>query len=388
MDEREKLIGLLKEQLKEELEPRMTEIEKNVAAKEEETAKYFEEHKEIKDWYDNMQGKEVNLKTNSAGEQKYIFKGFSMDVQRNLKAPCSEEVGKEVSNMIYKALTSSNTGAYAIPEEYGDALLGLAELQSYALSRCRVIRYPGNVMKLPSKGTRATVDAQAFGTANAAAATTLGQLTFTIDKRVGSYETIYNDVLRQANFDVIGEFVEPVMVEAIGQQFDDYMFNGSSEFTTNVTDDATSGATFSGAIGSSSITFSGLMDVEFAVEQERGLGNLEWVMPRGVFKYVAKLVDTNGQPIFNRDLTGATPYMIDGYPVYIAPAISATPADGAIAMAFGDPKHYVIGVNQELMFEVNPYILMKEAQTQFICHATADGNIDGATSWAYYKRSD
>lgn len=385
-NKREELKGVLKELVTDEIGSDIEDLKAKAQAAEEANIKTLEDNKELKAQLDAMQEKTLKLNGNT-GEHEYVFKGYdAARPTRNFKIACSKEVGDEAAGIILKALTSANTGAYAIPTEYSSALLGLAELQSYALSRCRIVRYPGEVLKMPAKGTRATVDWQADGTANAAASTTLAQLTFTIDKRVGGYETIYNNVLRQANFDVVGEFVEPVMAEAIGQKFDGEMF-GKTEFTTDVLAGGTEGATFSGTIGSSSITYVKLMDVEFSVEQERGV-NPEWCMPRGVFKYVAKLVDDQSHPIFNRDLTGATPYMIDGYPVHIVPAISASPADGKMALAFGDPKRYIIAINQDVIFEVNPYVEQKEGKTQFIMHATADGNIEAATSWAYFKRSD
>lgn len=385
-NKREELKGLLKELVTDEIGSKIDDLTAKAEAADEANTKILESNKELKDQFDAMQDKAFKLAQNT-GEAEYIFKGFDTShPTRNFKIACSKEVGDEAAGIMLKALTNANTGAYAIPTEYSSALLGLAELQSYALSRCRIVRYPGEVLKIPAKGTRATVDWQADGTANAAAATTLAQLTFTIDKRVGGYETIYNNVLRQANFDVVGEFVEPVMAEAIGQKFDGEMFE-KTEFTTDVLAGGTEGATFSGTIGSSSITYTKLMDVEFAVEQERGV-NPEWCMSRGVFKYVAKLVDDQSHPIFNRDLTGATPYMIDGYPVHIVPAISATPSDGGIALAFGDPKRYIIAINQDVIFEVNPFVEQKEGKTQFIMHATADGNIESATAWSYFKRSD
>lgn len=386
MENLEKLNGVIKEQVQDIVGKDIDDIRAKAEAQEEANAKLLEDNTILKAQMDAMQDKVVKMSQNT-GDNEYIFKGYDATTPtKNFKIKCSKKVGDEAAEVMVKALTSANTGAYAIPTEYSSALLGLAELQSYALSRCRIIRYPGESMKMPAKGTRATVDAQAFGTANAAAATTLAQLTFTIDKRIGGYETIYNNVLRQSNFDVVGEFVEPVMAEAIAQNIDGEIFT-KTEFTTDIVAGGTEGATFSGTIGDSSITYSKLMDTEFAVEQERGI-NPEWCMPRGVFKYIAKLVDTAGNPIFNRDMTGATPYMIDGYPVHIVPAISAAPGDGVMCLAFGDPKRYIIGMNQDLIFEVNPYAEMKEGKTQFIMHATADGNIEAATAWSYIKRSD
>lgn len=399
MNENEKLRGLLREQIQEEFGSKVDELREKAAEQEETNAKLLEANKDLKAQYDAWQDKSFKLAQNT-GEHKYIFKGYDTTrPTRNYRIDCSRDVGEEAAKqmlsmickkagVVRKDLTTANTGAYAVPVEYGDSLLGLAELQSYALSRCRVIRYPGEVMYLPVKNTRATVDAQAFGTANAGAALDLARLTFTIDKRVGGYETIYNNVLRQENFDVVGELVEPMLAEGIGQNFDGEMFK-KTEFTTDITAGGTEGATFSGTIGDTSITYLKLIDVEAEVEQERGV-NPEWVMPRGVFKYVRKLRDDNGLPLWERAMEAPAKATLFGYPLHIVgtSAISATPANGTIALAFGDPKRYIIAINQDMMFEINPYVEMKEGKTQFIMHATADGNIEAATAWAYYKRSD
>jgi HK97 family phage major capsid protein len=390
MDDKEKQArGLIKEVIEENVN--LDELKEKAEKAEEERAKLFEDNVELKAKFDELQGKSFTFNTNSAGEQKYTFKGYNVNQPtKNFRIDCPKEIGDEIVSKMAKDLTSGNTGAYAIPVEYSSSLLGLAELQSYALARCRVIRFPGEIMYMPAKGTRATVDAQAFGTANASAATALAQLTFTIDKRVGSYETIYDNVLRQSNFDVVGEFVEPVMAEAIGQNFDAEIFT-KTEFTTDVAAGGTAGATFSGAIADGKITYSKLIDTEFAVEQERGV-NPEWCMPRGVLKYIRKLTDDNGLPLWERAMEGPAAGPMGGnllgYPVYIVPAIGATPADGALCVAFGDPRRYIIAVNQELKFEINPWVERKEGKTQFIMHATADGNIEAATAWAHIKRAD
>jgi len=387
MDKKAELKGLLAEVVKEELGSKVDEVAAKAEAAREASAQALESNTGLKDQFDAWQDKAFSMKGNAGGGD-YVFKGYDVNhPARNWHAVMPKAMHDEVSETIKKALTTGNTGAYAVPVEYGNALMGLAELQSFALANCRVIRFPGEVMYMPSKGTRATTDAQAWGTANAAAATALARLTFTIDKRVGDYEEVYDNVLRQANFDVVGQFVEPLMAESIGQRFDGYMFNTSSEFTTTIIGNGTSGATFSGTIGSSSITYSGLMDVEMTPETERNVKPV-WCMPRGVWKYVIKLVDTNGQRIFQKTQSEGHPYELDGYPVHIVPAISASPANGALCMAFGDPSRYIIAVNQDMIFEVNPWVSRKEGITQFIMHATADGNIEAATAWSYYKRND
>ena len=65
-----------------------------------------------------------------------------------------------------------------------------------------------------------------------------------------------------------------------------------------------------------------------------------------------------------------------------------TPDNGAIRIAFGDPKQYIIAINGGLVFQTNPYVQMKEGITQFIMYARADGNIVSANAWAHLKRVD
>lgn len=220
MDKKEELKGLIKEVVVDSIGSDIDAIKAEAEAQKEVNAKILEDNTELKAKFDAMQDKVVTLHQNT-GDNEYVFKGYdTLKPTRNFKIKCSKAVGDETSAIIRKALTQSNTGAYAVPVEYSNALLGLAELTSVALNKARIYNVNTNSLKIPTKGTRATVDAQAFGTANTAAATALGQLTFTIDKRVGSFEQIYNDVLLDQNFDVVGEFVEPMIAEAIGQNMD------------------------------------------------------------------------------------------------------------------------------------------------------------------------
>lgn len=203
---KEELKGLLKEVMQDSVGSDLGNIKEKQDAAEEERQKLFEENKELKEKFDEMQNKGVTLKGNT-GENKYVFKGYNTkDMTKNFKIDVSEDEAKEAIEGIKKALTSSNTGAYAIPTNYGRAIMGLAELQSVALAKAKIIEMAsGNTLKLPAKGTRASTDQQAFGTANTEAGTTLAQLTFTIDKRIGAYEEIYADVIEDSNFDVVGD---------------------------------------------------------------------------------------------------------------------------------------------------------------------------------------
>lgn len=383
------LNGLIKEAVKEELGDSLEDVKAKADELKEANTKMLEDNKALKAEFDALQDKTIKLNQNT-GTNLYCFKGYNLDQPwRNFRPVMTHEMKEVGQDIILKALTSANTGAYAMPVEYSNALLGLAELSSVSLSKMRVFSTGTNVLKIPIKGTRATVDAQTWGSANAGAATALDQLTFTIDKRVGAYETIYTDVLQDQNFDVVGQFVEPVMAEAIGQTFDGEVIK-KTEFTTDIAAGGTAAVTASGASNiASAITYANLVTIAYAVELERGVSP-EWFMPRGAMKSIVALVSsTSGVPIFNPvPISGAAAGTLLGYPVNIMPAMDNTPDNGNIRIAFGDPKQYIIAINGGLVFQTNPWVEMKEGKTQFIMYARADGNIVSSGAWATLKRVD
>ena len=389
MDKKEELKSLIKEVVTEAVGSDMDSVRAEAEAQKEANAKILEDNTELKAKFDAMQEKVVTLTTNTAGDQEYIFKGYDATrPTRNFKIKCSKEIGDEVAGIMVKALTEGNTGAYAVPVEYSTALLGLAELSSVALSKARIMNVSTNSIKIPTKGTRGSVDAQGFGTANTDTAATLGQLTFTVDKRVGSYITLNDDLLADSMFDVVGDFVEPMIAEAIGQDFDNEMFNGV-EYTTSVSS-ATAGVTVSGSVAmAAAITYANIVSMAYGPELERGL-RPEWYMPRGALKDVVGLVSAStGSPIFNPvPISAGAGGTLLGYPINIVPQISNTPADGSIRMGFGDASQYMICINGGIVFKINPYIKMAEGQTQAIGYARSDGNVVTVDAWSRLKRTD
>lgn len=387
-NKKEELKGLLKEVMAETIDNKELEVIKTRQAEiEEKNAKLLESNIELKAKFDSLQDRVITMKQNT-GNNQYIFKGY--DVTRptkNFQIACSKEHGDEVASMLIKALTSGNTGAYAVPVEYSNALLGLAELSSVALSKCRIITTDTTIIKMPTKGTRATVDAQAFGTANTAAGTALGQLTFTIDKRIGAYEEVYNDILADSNFDVVGQIVEPMMAEAIGQRIDNEMLYGA-EFTTDLLDATVAVTTNGVGATASGITFDNLNTIYYNLEWERGLVG-EWFMSRPTMGAVAKLTDTNGRPIFQQvPINGKPSQVLMGAEVNIMSTIADAPADGRFRLAFGDPRQYIIAIRNGMIFQVNPYVSMREGISQFIMYARADGNLVTAGAFQLLKRVD
>lgn len=397
MDKREELKGMLKEIQQETLGNTIDELKAAAEASKEENIKLLEKNKELDEKLEKMQGKIITLNQNT-GINTFKFVGYNGEMTKNFMINCSKEAGevvaKEMIAACKAAYSSSNTGAYVIPNEYGTSLLGLAELRSVALSKARVLSVDAPVLYLPAKATRATVDAQAFGTANADAATTLGQITFTIDKRVGGYQEINENVLLDGFFNVVDEWVMPALAEAIGQNADDEMFNAGSEFTSSI-GDVTDAVTASGSANiAAAITYDNLNTMYYHIEWERGLDG-EWFGSRGALKSISALTDTYGQPIFQQvPINGRPSQMLMGATYNIVPKISNTPSNGAPRLIFGDPRQYIITVRGGNTPFVNPYIKMKEGVLQVGMYARMDGNVadnataSSSTAWAVMSRVD
>lgn len=400
---RETLKGLIKEVNAEMPNDKITAIEEKMAVQDEANVKALEANTELKAQLEGLQGKLVTLKQNT-GTNTFLFKGFDPNMAKNFRSTLSSSDSEQVAKvMIKQALAHQNgdvftdatvkvfDGSNAVPVQYGTAVMGLAELSSVALTYANVIQADTNVIKLPTKGTRDAVDSQASGTANTAGQSTIGQLTWTIDKRVGNYIEIRNDQLDDANFDIVNQIIVPFQAEAVGQNADDEMFNGT-EFTSSVSGvtpsiDTTAAVTF---------TFANLNTMFYALEWERILGDPKWFGSRAALKDISALVDGNSRPIFQQvPINGRPSQTLFGAEYVICPSIANVPADGAIRLAFGDPKHYTIFIRgSEFVSMVNPYIKMKEDITQFICKARMDGNVsDHATvtssgAWTTAQRND
>jgi len=395
-NKKEELRGLVKEVIQDQIKGVEDKIMEAADAQKEENAKILESNKELKEYMDSMQDKRITLAQNT-GTNNYIYKGHNaLQPSRNFIMDVPKELGDEAAKgmldtfmSVAKALTT--TASYAVPVEYGVGLLGLGELTSMGLSRCTVWQLDAPTFKLPNKTTRATIDTQSYGTANAAAATDLGQTTWTIDKRIGSYETLYADALADSNIDIVGMFIEPMIAEGIGQDVDDKMFNDTGAvFTTTVGADCTTDTTASGAAGIAAAgTFANLNTMYNTIEWSRGIVDAEWFGPQGMMKDVMGLLDDNKRPIFQQvPINGRPSNMLMGCRFNVTPAISNTPANGKIRLAFGSPKHYVITLRDGVTFQVNQYAGMKEGYVQIIGHLRADANLTAATAWTTLKRND
>ena len=387
------------------LKEEMSKNEEKADAKNEEHAKIFEAFPALEEKLVSLQGVVEEFKTKTtSGKAKVIFRGMDPSVSKNWKACLTPEGTEQVAKAYLQAIKGVDfekaafDGTYAIPVEYTNTLMGLAELNSVGLTHCNVYRHtgPGNTFKTPTKATRETVDAQSPGTANTAGGSTLGQITFTVDKYIGGYYDVLKSDIQDANMDFVNGWIIPAQAEAIGQYVDAEVFNGTNSiFTTSVVD-ATASVSVSGSVNiAAAVTFANLNTMYNSLSWDRGITNPMWFGSQLVYKDVMGLAGTtNDHPIFLRDLTSTPTKQIFGSPFVITPVVANAPADGAMRLCFGDPKHYTIVTMGDMEMVTNPYILMKEHKIQLIASIRSDGNItDHATAassgaWTTMLRAD
>ena len=386
----EKLTGLVKEQIESSVSKDIEGIKAEADIQKEANAKALEENVELKARMDAMQDKVVTMATKTAGNQKYVFKGYNPELSKNFKSTLSTDESNEVAKAMIE-MTKNGTGgsvykafdaANAIPVQYGSALMGLAELSSTALQLANVVVADAPIIKLPSKGTREAVNSVDSGTANVEGQQTIGQITWVIDKVVGTYIELLTTQIDDSNFDIVNQVIIPMQAEALGQNFDDEMFN-KTQYTSGIVD-APAGVTVSGSANmAAAISFDNLNIMYHSVEWERGLLDCKWVGSRAALKDIRGLkASTSGLPIFmETPILGKPSQTLMGSQYVVCPSVSDTPANGAIRLAFGDFSKYTIFIRGGTFVSmVNPYVKMKEGVVQFIVRSRSDGNIaDTAT---------
>lgn len=395
MDNKTILKGIIAEQLA----PAMEKLRDELEAKREDEIKFFETKagKEVKERLDDLQGKLVNLNQNT-GSNVYRFKGYNTDYNRNFKANLTEDEANVVAKAYLDAIHGKAIDFSSImPASYGTTMLGLAELSSAALSTMPVKIINAKSFTAPTRATRETANSAAPGKARAASSITAGRVVFTIDEIIGGYAEVLRTDIRDADVDIVNDWIIPLQAEGIGQYTDDEVFNGAnSKFTTSIVD-VTPTVTASGVAGiAGGITIDNLTAMFYGIAWERGVEDPMWYGSRATIKAVKSLVSTqSGHPIFTEiSLNGRPSQSLLGCRYVITPVISDTPGDGGMRLCFGDPNQYVIVTRGDIENLVNPYVKMKEDTIQFIANFEADGNVvDNAnpaysTAWATMVRSD
>ena len=345
----------------------------------EEIAKIKEQNTALTAMVDEMKkaaGKPVSLVVPGGGTETFIYKGYDIRNQMqkyDIPAERKELHAKFLIDMIKKtAMTeaSAGGGGYVVPEQYDMDLQVLARLSSVALQECRIWNMTGDTLRIPAEGNAVTVDwASAEADPNNQSEPTFTEIALTT-KRLGAYAIASNELLEDSAIDITGYLTE-IFAEAEGQEIDNQVFNGTT-FTSDLHGGC--GTTMSGIAGISSLTFTTFSTAISKLEEIRAIG-AKFYFNKAVAHYVRTMIDASNRLIYQFPTAG-NPGQIYGFPAVQVPKMTAAPTSGQQAFIFGNLyKGYAIGKRRGMTMSVNPYILMKENQTQFVCSSRWDGAV-------------
>jgi len=275
-----------------------------------------------------------------------------------------EKMVKEVIDMIsvfkekgsYKVMNegTGSSGGLWVPEEWTMNVEEKARLISVALQDCR--RYPmaNNVLHIPKQGTSVTVTWANESAASTQSEPGAAELELTA-KRVGLWGKFTRELLDDAMNDIVS-FITRDVVEALGQEIDSQVFNGTQ--FTGVLGAATTDVTFGASNTATSyadMVSRNFYDAIFALPSVRRAG-AKFYLPKELLPYIQSLTTgTGGVPLMSM-LGGAQSATIGGYEFMEVEAIDGTDSTSTDYVTFGNLQNYALGVRLlPNSVELNPY---------------------------------
>jgi HK97 family phage major capsid protein len=170
---------------------------------------------------------------------------------------------------------------------------------------------------------------------------------------VGALTLIGKSVINNAEVDVVSIVVNE-MSKKIALFLEGKLLNGQSSYNTGAL--ATTNTMNAGS--TSVISADNLIDLQAKIPTVYQT-NSAWTMAPATFTAIRKLKDGNGQYLLQPSMTGATPYVLLGKPVYLSENM---PAIGSAnkAILYGDYSGLAVNMRENISIE----ILMEKYATQ------------------------
>ena len=295
----------------------------------------------------------------------YFRKQFKDDPDMAPSDPATRDrVVKEVLDLIeplrrgevVKVMAEGDSGAGLewVPEEWVMTIEEKARLISVGLQDAR--RYPMAHEKLhiPAQGTSVTITWANEKAASSQSEPGSADIDLTA-KRVGLWGKFTKELLDDAVSDIVSYITRDV-VEALGQEIDNQLFNGSQ--FTGVLGAASNTVTFGSANTATSYTdmvARNFYDAAFSMASVRRRG-AKFYLPKELLPYIQSLTTgTAGTPLMSL-LGGAQTATIAGYPFVEVEAIDGTDSTSSDFVSFGSLQNYALGVRLlPSSIELNPY---------------------------------
>jgi len=299
------------------------------------------------------------------------YKGFKFHKQGSdqpnmmpTDARRKEKVVKEVLDMIsmykdhnqFKVMNegTANDGGSFVPEEWTMNVEEKAREVSVALRDCRRFPMAHNVLHIPKQGTSVTVTWANESSASSQSEPGASTLQLTA-KRVGLWGKFTRELFDDAMNDVVSYITRDV-VEALGQEIDSQVFNGSQ--FTGLLAAASNTVTYGVANVATSYTdmvARNFLDAIYKMPSIRRKG-AQFYLPKEQLPYIQSLTTgAGGTPLMSL-LTGAQSATIGGFPFTEVEAIDGTDATATNFCTFGSLQNYALGVRLAAnSIELNPY---------------------------------
>jgi HK97 family phage major capsid protein len=367
MDKKDELKGLLKEANQDVLDAVREQKESN----DEKFAKMQEENAELKariEAFENRPANKVALEVPGKEDKKVdmIYKGYDLKRQGAILEIADEEVKNNIAKMFIDMIhgkaamneTTDGQGGYLVPEEYADQVFAFARLSSVALQDADIYETSTDSFHIPAENAGITVSWKAEATALAASDPTFENVNLT-PKKLGAYSTASNELLMDSKYDIVSRLTQQYG-EAIGQEIDNQVFNGS-EFTALIGASGINTAD-TGGTGPSDIDFALASNAIAQIPSNKLMG-AKFYMHRTFLHYFRSKADTAGMPILDVRDGG---FNIYGYPVRLVEAMPTDTTGSACVAVFGNLRYYAIARRLGMMsLDVDPYGKFLEYQTRF-----------------------
>jgi HK97 family phage major capsid protein len=304
----------------------------------------------------------------------------------NLSPEVKDEVAKmfidfiEASKVGKAALNETTTtqGGYLVFDEYVNELLSFVRLNSLTMQKARVLNVSSDSIRIPTENTAVSVAFANEAASISQSEPTVGELNLTPAK-LAAYSIASNELIADSQFDIL-TWLTSLYGEAMGQEIDNQVFNGST-FTglisaAGITEVETSTNTTAG------LTVDYLAQVVTALPQNKNIG-AEFYMNRAGYRFFLALEDDVGNQIWTP--AGGPMGAIWGIPVNIVEQFPSDISGNSVVGIYGNLSHYIIALRQGMDMAVDPYGAFTTDQTRFRATMRIHGEAWDASAFCQMK---
>jgi HK97 family phage major capsid protein len=259
---------------------------------------------------------------------------------------------------------TDSVGGYLVPVEAQSDIIKLARDVSFALNSCTTIPMREKQQTYPAEASLVTSywvdEVGSITTSNP----TYGQVTLTAKKLAGLTDYISNELLADADYDLVGALTE-MFAYAKGLELDNQVLNGTGSQCSGVLT-ALSGS-YSVIMSSSNFSTISADDLSLMISKlsEADVAGAKFIYNRLIQHYIRTLKDTNNQYIWQRPGEGR-PGTIWEVPYLQSVKAPSTSGASTAFVVLGNFKNFFIGIRKnDMVLDVDPYGGFATDKTRF-----------------------